>query len=55
MTPLFGGLLARRIERAGVVDLRHLTVAEAKHLAQDFVGVFAEQGNALPRSGCPTS
>jgi hypothetical protein len=41
---LFGGLLARRIERAGIVDLRHLVIAEAKDLAQDFVGMFAEQG-----------
>jgi hypothetical protein len=41
---LFGGLLARRIERAGIVDLRHLVVAEAENLAQDFVGVLAEQG-----------
>src|SRR6202000_1569673 len=28
---LFGRLLARRIERAGVVDFRNLVVAEAEH------------------------
>jgi hypothetical protein len=36
-------LLAWRIERAGVVDFGDLVIAEAEHLAQDFVGVFAEQ------------
>jgi hypothetical protein len=38
---LFSGDLPRRIERAGIVDLGDLVVAEAEHLAQDFVGVFA--------------
>ena len=41
---LFGGDFARRVERAGIVDLRHLMIAEAEHLPQDLVGVFAEQG-----------
>ena len=36
-------LLARRVERAGIMNLGHLMVAEAEHLAQDFVGVLAEQ------------
>ncbi len=40
---LLGRLLARRVERAGIVDLGDLVVAEAEHLAQDFVGVLAEQ------------
>ena len=43
---LFGRLLPRRVERAGIVDLRHLVVGEAENLAQDFVGVFAEQWGA---------
>jgi len=43
---LLSGLLARRIERAGVVDLGNLMVAEAEHLAQDLVGVLAEQRRA---------
>ena len=38
---LLGRDLSRRIERAGIVDLGHLMVAKAQHLAQDFVGVFA--------------
>jgi hypothetical protein len=41
-TKLFRCLLARRIECAGIVDLGHLMVAEAQHLTQDFVGVFAK-------------
>jgi hypothetical protein len=45
-TGLFGCLLARRIERAGIVDLGDLMVAEAEHLAQDFVGMLAEQRRA---------
>jgi hypothetical protein len=40
---LFGRLLPRRIERAGIVDFGHLVIAEAEHLAQDLVGVLAEQ------------
>jgi len=43
---LFGRLLPRRIERAGIVDLGHLVIAEAEHLAQDLVGVLAEQRGA---------
>jgi len=43
---LFGRLLPRRIERAGIVDLRHLVIGEAEHLAQDLVGVLAEQRGA---------
>jgi hypothetical protein len=44
---LFRGLLAGRIERAGIVDLGDLMIAEAEHLAQDFIGVFAKQRRAL--------
>src|SRR5262245_16239887 len=44
--PLLSGLLARWVEGAGVVDLGDLVVAEAEHLAQDLVGVFAEQRRA---------
>jgi len=40
---LLRGLLARRIERAGIVDFGDLVIAEAEHLAQDLVGVLAEQ------------
>jgi hypothetical protein len=43
---LFGRLLPRRIERAGIVDLGDLVIAEAEHLAQDLVGVLAEQRGA---------
>ena len=33
-----------------------LMIAEAEHLPQDFVGVFAQAAaSALPRSGCPTA
>jgi hypothetical protein len=39
-------LLARRVEGAGVVDLGDLVVREAEHLAQDLVGVLAEQRRA---------
>ncbi len=42
MRGLFGGDLARRVQRAGIVDLGDLVVREAEHLAQDFVGVLAE-------------
>jgi hypothetical protein len=42
-TGLFGRLLPRRVERAGIVDLGHLVIGEAEHLAQDLVGVLAEQ------------
>jgi hypothetical protein len=45
-TGLFGRLLPRRIERAGIVDLGDLVIAEAEHLAQDLVGVLAEQRGA---------
>ena len=41
---LFCGLLPRRIERTGIVDLGDLMIREAEHLAQDLVGVLAEQG-----------
>jgi hypothetical protein len=40
---LFGSLLARRGERPRVVDFRDLMVTEAQDLAQDLVGVLAEQ------------
>jgi hypothetical protein len=43
---LFSRNLARRVERAGIVDLGDLVVAEAEHLAQDFVGVLAQQRRA---------
>jgi hypothetical protein len=43
---LFGGLFALWIERAGIVDLGYLVIAEAEHLAQDLVGVLAEQRRA---------
>src|SRR5205823_4395084 len=43
---LLGRLLARRIERAGIVDLGDLMIGEAEHLAQDLVGVLAEQRRA---------
>jgi hypothetical protein len=43
---LLGRLLPRRIERAGIVDLGDLVVGEAEHLAQDLVGVLAEQRRA---------
>src|SRR5882724_8831959 len=36
-------LLSRRVERAGIVDLGDLVIGEAEHLAQDLVGVLAEQ------------
>ena len=39
---LFRRHLARRIERAGVVDFGNLLVVEAEHLAEDFVGVLAQ-------------
>jgi hypothetical protein len=39
---LFGGNLPRRIERAGIVDLRHLVVGKAQDLPQDLVGMLAE-------------
>jgi hypothetical protein len=38
---LFRGNLAWRVECAGIVDLGDLMVAEAEHLAQDLVGMFA--------------
>ena len=40
---LFRGHLLRWVERAGIVDFLHLVVGEAEHLAQDLVGVLAEQ------------
>src|ERR1043165_5450755 len=43
---LLGGLLAWRVEGAGVMDLGDLVIAEAEHLAQDLVGVLAEQRRA---------
>ena len=43
---LLRGDFARRIERAGIMDLRHLMIAEAENLPQDFVGMFAEQRGA---------
>jgi 2-polyprenyl-3-methyl-5-hydroxy-6-metoxy-1,4-benzoquinol methylase len=39
---LFSRDLARRIERAGIVDLGDLMIAEAEHLAENLVGVFAQ-------------
>src|SRR5580693_10635373 len=39
-------LLPRRVERAGIVNFRYLVVAEAEHLAQDLIGVFAKQRRA---------
>ncbi len=39
---LFSRNLSRRIQRAGIVDLGDLMIAEAQHLAQDFVGMFAQ-------------
>jgi hypothetical protein len=44
---LFGSDLPRRIERAGIVDLGNLMVAEAEDLAQDFIGMLAKQGRAF--------
>ena len=38
---LFSRYLTRRVEGAGVVDFGNLLVAEAEHLAENFVGVFA--------------
>ena len=43
---LLGGDFARRIEGAGIVDLRHLMIAEAENLPQDFIGMFAQQRRA---------
>ena len=43
---LFRGDFARRIERAGIMNLRHLMIAVVENLPQDFVGVFPEQGRA---------
>ncbi|WP_159450472.1 hypothetical protein [Bradyrhizobium mercantei] len=43
MARLLGRLLARRVEGAGVVDFGDLVIREAEHLAQDLVGVLAEQ------------
>src|ERR1700674_3519024 len=43
---LFGGAFSRRVERAGIVDFGHLMIAEAENLAQDFIGMFAEQRRA---------
>src|SRR4030088_1727377 len=40
---LFGGNLPRRVERAGIVDLRHPMISKAETLPQDLVGVLAEQ------------
>jgi hypothetical protein len=37
---LFGGDLSRRVERAGIVDLRDLMVGKAENLSQDFVGML---------------
>jgi len=52
---LLGGLLARRIERAGGVNFSDLVIGEAEHLTEDFIGVFAEQrANGSLRSGYPT-
>src|SRR6202012_3934422 len=44
---LLRGLLARRVEGAGIEDFGDLVIAEAEHLAQDLVGVFAEQRRAF--------
>ena len=53
---LLSGLLLRRVERAGLVDIGDLVVAEAEHRAQDLVGVLAEQGRARDVArGYPTA
>ena len=49
---LFGRLLPRRVERAGIVDLGHLVIGEAEHLAQDLVGVLAEQRRTRHLARC---
>src|SRR5271165_6476947 len=46
LSSLFRRLLARWVKGAGVVDVGDLVIAEAEHLAQDFVGVLAEQRRA---------
>jgi hypothetical protein len=48
---LFGRVLPRRIECARIVDRGDLVVREAEHLAQDLVGVFAEQRGVLSSTG----
>jgi hypothetical protein len=40
---LFGRNLPRRVERAGIVDLRHLMIGKTENLPQHLVGMFAEQ------------
>ena len=41
--------------RAGIMDLGDLVVSDAEHLAQDLVGVLAEQRRTPPRSVSPTA
>jgi hypothetical protein len=43
---LLSGNLARRIERAGVVNFRNLMVGEAQNLPKNLVGVLTEQWRA---------
>jgi hypothetical protein len=40
---LFGGDLLLRVERPGVVDFLDLMVREPQNVAEDLVGMFAEQ------------
>ncbi len=40
---LLGGLLARRVQRAGGVDVSDLLIREAEHLTQHLVGMLAQQ------------
>src|ERR1700722_12251176 len=47
MQPLFSGFLARRVQRARIVNFLHLVVGEAEHLTQNLVGMLAEQRRAL--------
>src|SRR3954452_23242190 len=43
---LLRSLLARWFQRAGIVDLRDLMIAEAENLPKNFIGVFPEQRRA---------
>lgn len=40
---LFRGFLAWRVEGAGIVNFSDLMIGKAQHLAQDLIGVLAEQ------------
>ena len=48
---LFSRDLPWRVERAGIMDFGHLMVGEAENLAEDLVGMFAEQGRAQHLGG----